>query len=456
MEHLNLNPNAAPFEGISYYGSGLQAGQCGITIDHVKDSHSGQIKCALGIQTELQESSAVMHLTVARPPRPPQLDIIRDSDHFWAYRVGDILHATCIVRDGRPVANISWYLDEEPIPYSQLSPPKIDGDKASDLLSISQNLTKELRPSDNGKALKCVANHPALANNNFVHRQLNVTYPPLPQSNPIDKFGYVLGQNGIIALEIEANPRPHLEWSIRDQVIKEGGHDSTGRIKADEIRDLGKGHYEALLRIADINKHDTEAQYILRAYNDMGNQDYVILISTSPEPEDLDLGVLAIIGIVIAVMIPIVIIFLVIFARITGRWCFSGRGGNVRHTGESSDTESVDVRPKEHKRILPPLKLTTLFKKSEKEKPQDEEERPKSAETVETKIPLEESERQTSTPSEPKEGLVYAELDLVNPNLKPLVKNDDDKTEYAEIVYTQKDTDNANKGHDDNKGAAAS
>lgn len=60
----------------------------------------------------------------------------------------------------------------------------------------------------------------------------------MPQSNPIDKFGYVLGQNGIIALELEANPRPHLEWNIRDQTIKEGGHDSTGRIKADEIRDL--------------------------------------------------------------------------------------------------------------------------------------------------------------------------------------------------------------------------
>lgn len=35
-----------------------------------------------------------------------------------------------------------------------------------------------------------------------------------------------------------------------------------------------------------------------------------------------------------------------------------------------------------------------------------------------------------------KEGLVYAELDLVSPTSNPVVKGDEDKTEYAEIVYT--------------------
>lgn len=41
----------------------------------------------------------------------------------------------------------------------------------------------------------------------------------------------------------------------------------------------------ANLKIAAISKQDTETQYILTAYNDMGTQDYTILISTSPEPE---------------------------------------------------------------------------------------------------------------------------------------------------------------------------
>lgn len=33
---------------------------------------------------------------------------------------------------------------------------------------------------------------------------------------------------------------------------------------------------------------------------------------------------------------------------------------------------------------------------------------------------------------------MYAELDLVAQNLRPVLKNEDEKTEYAEIVYTPK------------------
>ncbi|XP_031330069.1 fasciclin-3-like isoform X3 [Photinus pyralis] len=432
---LNLNPNQTPYRGAVYYGSGLHLGQCGLSLESVNEENNGEIKCTLGLLTESQESSATMRLIVAREPRPPQLEI-QNSDRYWAYKVGDVIHATCIVRDGRPAANISWYLDDELIPNGFLSPPTIIHGNRGDLQTVFQNLTKEVRPSDNGKALKCVAHHPALTSNNVVYRQLNVTYAPIPQLNPIDKFGYSLGKEGIISLVIEANPRPHLEWTIRDQTIKAGGHDSTGRIMAEEIRDLGRGLYEAVLIIADIQKHDTETQYILKVYNDMGSQDYVILISTSPEPEGfkkffresinyLEMGVLSIIGIVVAVLLLLVIVFLVIFARVTGRWCFSGS----HRAGESSDTESVDVRPK-RSRLLPNLSFS-FFKKP---KP-DELERPRSAETIETKVPLEDDARS----DEPKEGIVYAELDLVNPNPKPLVKSYDDKTEYAEIVYTQKD-----------------
>lgn len=47
----------------------------------------------------------------------------------------------------------------------------------------------------------------------------------------------------------------------------------------------GQGVYEANLRIPAITKQDTETQYILTAYNDMGSQEYFVQISTSPEPE---------------------------------------------------------------------------------------------------------------------------------------------------------------------------
>lgn len=112
----------------------------------------------------------------------------------------------------------------------------------------------------------------------------------------------------------------------------------------------------------------------------------------------------------------------------------------------SSDTESADMRTKDEKRILSPIKLTAFFKRN-KDRVASEEGESKSMDTTETKIPLEEDKKVTTAPpAETKEsGIVYAELDLVSQNLKPVVKSDDDKTEYAEIVYTAKEAEDSNK-----------
>lgn len=128
--------------------------------------------------------------------------------------------------------------------------------------------------------------------------------PPQPLPNPIDKFGFAIGKLGVISLEIQANPAPHLEWTVRDEKIVEGSTDRSGRIEAATVKDLvgewawlfrktskflfffqGNGIYEATLRIASITKQDTETQFRLSAYNTMGKQDYYVQISTEPEPE---------------------------------------------------------------------------------------------------------------------------------------------------------------------------
>lgn len=108
-------------------------------------------------------------------PRAPQLEIRQDLDHHGSYKLGDVLRASCIVRDGRPVANISWYLDEEPLYGDGLLPPTVQDFDKEDLHSIIQNLTRVLQPSDNGKILRCVSTHPAITGNNIASRQLNVT-----------------------------------------------------------------------------------------------------------------------------------------------------------------------------------------------------------------------------------------------------------------------------------------
>lgn len=66
----------------------------------------------------------------------------------------------------------------------------------------------------------------------------NFVDPPLPLGNPIDKFGYEIGSPGIISVEIAANPKPKLEWSVRGETLREGGVDSTGRIQAEFAQEL--------------------------------------------------------------------------------------------------------------------------------------------------------------------------------------------------------------------------
>ncbi|RZB40577.1 hypothetical protein BDFB_010388 [Asbolus verrucosus] len=99
-----------------------------------------------------------------------------------------------------------------------------------------------------------------------------------------------------------------------------------------------------------------------------------------------------------------------------------------------SDTESADVRPRPH-RSFPPIKLTSFFRKNRDKVASSEEAEPQKVDD-EVKEPLEGA---PDGEEEPKEGLVYAELDLVSPqSVTPVVKNDE-KTEYAEIVYTPSD-----------------
>lgn len=64
------------------------------------------------------------------------------------------------------------------------------------------------------------------------------TDAPLPLGNPIDRFGYELGRPGIITVEIDANPKPRLEWRVRGETLKEGGVDSTGRVQAEFAQEL--------------------------------------------------------------------------------------------------------------------------------------------------------------------------------------------------------------------------
>lgn len=144
-----------------------------------------------------------------------------------------------------------------------------------------------------------------------------------PQPLPIIKvFGVRLGTTALINVTINASPRPITEWTIDGNKIVQGHQN--GRYEAYEPVDLGAGVFNVTLSVAGLTLEDTVKDYMLRATNDIGYQDYTVRISSSEAAVETGLDIGSIIGIVIGVAVLVIIIALVVVARVTGKWCFSG------------------------------------------------------------------------------------------------------------------------------------
>jgi len=467
---LNMNENTPRTNNYWYEGDGISKGQCGITIARIDDKQNGQFRCSLGFSDEQSESDGFTNVTVARAPTyNPTLVVSPEPDRVHrAYNEDTVIKAMCTVRDARPAANIVWYIGDEQITDGVTRPEIMES--GSDLFTVQQNLTRRLIWKDSGRDLKCTALHIALDDRpKQTTKQISVRFAPRPLPAPLEQFGFIVGEEGIITVQIHANPKPYLTWIVDQESINEDSSDSTKRFHANRIQDMGNSTWLAELRIMPVTVEDVERKYELTAQNEVGKEKYTVRISTSTEPpESLELGTGPIIGIVVSVLVLLIIIFMVIFARATGRWCFSG-GAPARHDNkesetfikdsqtqgsnpnkgdslpdeqksltstvkvkESSDTESADHGPAE-KSKKPKMNLTYILKKKKDKVAADAEDL-----KVMEKPGTESSEHiVTSTKGKPHgQDVVYAELDLQSTQ-RPVVRREDDKTEYAEIVHTK-------------------
>ncbi|CAD7079919.1 unnamed protein product [Hermetia illucens] len=318
-------PSKTP--GYSYFGQGLAAGQCGVTIDRVIPQNHGQAKCFLGIEGD--EIEGQIELTVALPPHRPELEVISKPPRNF-FEADETLQARCISRDGRPAANISWFLNDEPILEGLGVPETAEttaADGTSKLFTSVQEIKRRLQPSDDGKFLVCRTSHIAdRGQENMVKQQLLVKYLPLPQQE-ITVYGVTLTRTALINVTIQANPRPRVEWTVSGVVIPQGTQN--GRYEAYEPAELGNGEYNVVLSIDSLTLEDTTKDYMLRASNELGQQEYIVRISSSNTPASSGLDIGAIIGIVVAVAVLLIIVVLIVFARATGRWCFGGASLNT-------------------------------------------------------------------------------------------------------------------------------
>ncbi|XP_043260508.1 fasciclin-3 isoform X2 [Colletes gigas] len=440
---LVLSKGQLPEDGIEYYGEGTEVGQCGVNIAKIKESHDGMFKCTLTPTDNRAEAEASMRIIVAKPPNSPELHTSPGSYGTNTYRKGEKLEVSCIAPSGRPAANVSLFLDDEPIGNEER--PTIYDTSMDDISLAVQNATRSLDWTDNGKVLRCVASHIALDKPKETTMQLIVYYPPQPQPT-IERFGYVIGRQGIVNVTVYANPKPRFLWRVNDEKINEGFPDDSNRLETSTAVDLGRGAWSVILTIDSVQKSDTEKEYILEAHNHEGAYEYRIVLSTSTEPAGVDLDAGSIIGIVVGALVLVLVVFLLIFARATGRWCFAGSSMS-RNLGESSDTESAgrysrtEVDGSSQGRKKSKISFTRLFKRN-KDKVSGAD-----TDTMRTVITIDDEKLQTTAPSAQDNksnpttgegGIVYAELDLTQQQqgVTPRRLNED-KTEYAEILYTK-------------------
>ncbi|PBC31164.1 Fasciclin-3 [Apis cerana cerana] len=215
-----LSKGQPPEDGIEYYGEGTEAGQCGVRIAKIKESHDGIFKCTLTTTDSRSEEQASMRIIVAKPPNNPELHTSQGSDGRNIYRKGEKLEVSCSAPGGRPAANVSLFLD-----------------------------------------------------------------PPQPQPT-IERFGYVIGRQGIVNVTVYANPRPRFLWRVNNEIINEGRPDESNRLETSTAVDLGRGAWSVILTIDSVQKSDTEKEYILEARNGEGAYEYRIILSTATEPAE--------------------------------------------------------------------------------------------------------------------------------------------------------------------------
>lgn len=214
---------------------------------------------------------------IAKAPHPPQIML---SNHEQL-EAGSEIEAECQSTDGRPAANITWFLNDQPLGSG--STEVVDSEAAgTTYYTVYSRLRYHLKPEDHTKSLICRAQHPGYPDGFADTRtQLNVNYRPVPMPEQFVS-GLEIGSSAIIGpITIQANPRPTLKWTVDGTVINQG--EQTQRFVANEPVQVAVGSWNCSLTIIELTLQDTTRTYRLRANNAFGTTDYSIRIGGSSD-----------------------------------------------------------------------------------------------------------------------------------------------------------------------------
>lgn len=275
---IKLNPDwPQRNDNFKYFGEGLQQGQCGLEIASVREEHHGNASCVLDPNDGLADAVGNIEIVIAEPPSPPEIELSNREQ----LEAGVEIEAICKSIDGRPAANLTWFLEDQSLGQGRIEVFD-SSERGNSYHTVISTLRYTLRPEDHTRNLICRASHPGYQAGFLDTRtQLSVNFRPVPLAEVIIS-GLEIGKSAQIGpVTIQANPRPTLKWTVDGTVINEG--EQTDRFIASEPVQSGISLWNVTLTVTQLTLQDTQRTYRLRANNAFGATDYQIRIGGSQD-----------------------------------------------------------------------------------------------------------------------------------------------------------------------------
>ncbi|CAI9723007.1 kin of IRRE 1 isoform X1 [Octopus vulgaris] len=202
---LGVDRNLPSYERYSMVGNPARD-EFHLRIVSAKLEDDGLYQCQVG-QTEEAEGirSNTVKLTVLFPPDPPQIL----EAPIAAVILGKPTNITCLVKNGKPGAKITWYLAGKLMNRKLYSTEMFT--KPNKRVDTKGNIMLIPKTEHSGKLLECHAINEALQNPYVTRVTLNVQYPP-DITMKINITGKIRqGMNVQLACEGFANPQ-QIKW----------------------------------------------------------------------------------------------------------------------------------------------------------------------------------------------------------------------------------------------------
>lgn len=256
----------------SYYGKGLNDGDCGVTIHNLTFVNQGHATCILKDDKNDEEISETVEIRINQQQENslslllPKITIL-NNDNFL--KVGQTLAAECIAED--EFANLSWHLNNEILTNTTQQTLKLRRSDDSVTSSEEENyfykiksiLMHELRDGDNGTTLKCRLDSFLTNGTSETELQLIVHNETLPK----------IGGAYDIAINFFAFPRPlSQKWKVNDRNIYYGK--ITDEFISRELKYLGNNQWRALLHITNVTEKNFNFNYTLLVNDSNGRKSY--------------------------------------------------------------------------------------------------------------------------------------------------------------------------------------